>query len=477
MEKRIFYNYSSILKKLAQYLPSRGLIILNSFLIIPLFTYILSEKEVSIYLIALQILNLICTCSFDWIGKAVLRFYEKYNLKNKLDEFLSTIFWTSIIVYGIIGVIYLLFKNPLSTYFSINSQIYFLTVLLVIPCGIRQIIYQVLRVNNNFMLYTASIILYQLIFAVSFLGLVNIIPNASSILLAMVFAVLLIDIWIVYSIHSKFCLTNKINKSIVLDILKYSIPIVFTNICYWFVFHSSKFIFQMVNQYLNTSVFGISLVLASNAVTPLASLFIFVNFPVIIKNFERQKEIKTYFTSMIRLYLYILFPVVSAFCYFSKDIVRLTLPETYLQAAYILPFLAITLFLHELMKLINIKYHLYNKTYIEMIFSVFIVLFAFLLNLKMITCHGLIGAACVMLFTEICLFMMNILIKLKNTNYISFKDILKTLFILFLISGFGFLISLSIGYNENIFAIILKLIIYLLLNYGLYFAFKKKLFI
>ena len=85
-------NYSSIIKDLLNYLPSRGLIILNFIVLIPLFTQVLDKKQMSIYLIAIQILNLILTCSFDWISKSVLRFYEKYKIQDKLDEFLSSVF-------------------------------------------------------------------------------------------------------------------------------------------------------------------------------------------------------------------------------------------------------------------------------------------------------------------------------------------------------------------------------------------------
>ncbi len=104
-------NYHSIIRSILDYLPSRALIILNSILIIPLLVGILDPKEISIYFIAIQILNLLCTCSFDGIGKAVLRFYEKYRINGILDKFFSNILWMSIGAYGLILILYPLLHN------------------------------------------------------------------------------------------------------------------------------------------------------------------------------------------------------------------------------------------------------------------------------------------------------------------------------------------------------------------------------
>ena len=178
--------------------------ILNSFLIIPLFTHLLNPKEVSIYLIALQLLNLICTCSFDWISKATLRFYEKYNLQNKLEVFLSTVFWVSVCVYVLILGGYILFKDILLTKFAVSNLVFVLTLLLVIPCGIRQFIYQILRLKNLYWLYTISIIVYQFIFIVIFLGIVKLLPNAAAIVISMTCAIVLIDVYMLSAIHEKY---------------------------------------------------------------------------------------------------------------------------------------------------------------------------------------------------------------------------------------------------------------------------------
>ena len=449
--------------------------ILNSFFIIPLLTHILDTKEVSIYLIALQILNLICTCSFDWIAKGVIRFYEKYDIQDKLNSFLSTVFWLSIFVYILMLIIYFSAKNLIITQFAVSPLVFILTIILVIPCGIRQILYQILRAKNYYWLYTGSIILYQLLFVAIFLAMVNILPDSSAIITAMIMAIAIIDIYISVSIAIKYPVNLVIDKKILFEILKYALPLVVTSVCYWTLFHSPKLIFQSYNQYLNTSVFGIAWTLATNTLQPAASLFMFVNFPVIIKNHEHNKAIRPYFTSMIQMYIFIMLPLVMGFGFFSQDIVKLVLPSAYSLVSLLLPLFRITIFLHELMKLINIKYHLTNKTYIETVLGVTILAISCIINLFVIQKYSIIGAAAVMLLTEITLIVTNNFIKFKNSNYINYNKVFQSFFKLCIITLICYLVSICAFSGNDTIICILKLITYFLLTYTLYYIFRKKI--
>ncbi len=458
-------------------MPSRVLIIINSFFIIPIFTYALNHKEVSIYLIALQVLNLICTCSFDWISKAVLRFYEKYKLQNKLEEFFSTIFWLSAIVYTFALILYFLFKDILITKFAITNLIFVLTIVLVIPCGIRQTLYQILRINNEHWLYTLSIILYQFIFIAAFLGLVNIIHNAAAIIIAMTFAIITIDIYTTGKIHTKYKVQFVINKDIILETLKYSLPLVITNILYWLVLYLPNFIFQSTGSYMKTSVFGISFALVSNTIQPLAGLFSFVNYPVLIKNFEHNKKIKPYLTNSIQLYFFILFPIVLGFCFFSENIVKIVLPGDYSIAAFLMPFFAFKLFTHELLKLITIKFHLINKTYWEMLTAIFIISIFSFINLKYAGILPIIFVAIIMFLTELLLLIFNIFIKFKDADYINYKKVITTTALILAVACIcAFAVKVFLQY-DNVLISALSIVIYLVMSYGILYSFRKAVLI
>lgn len=477
MEGSIKNNYHFIFTNVMTYLPSRLLIILNSVIIIPIFTYFLDEKQMSIYLIALQVLNLMCTCSFDWITKAVLRFYEKYNIRNTLNLFFSSIFWLSVIVYIIIFISYFTFKDLILEKFAVDNTSFLYTILLVLPCGIRQFLYQILRARNEAKLYTLSILLYQLAFILLFFAITKIIPDAHGVLLAMIIAIVAIDIHIIRSIFLDYKIENKINKEILFEILKYGLPLIITNTSYWAILNYSKLIFQNWHEYLNTAITGVSWMLSGNIIQPLVTVFTFASFPVIVKKFELKRLHKPYFTNILQLYCFLLIPIVSVFCYFSKEIVSLILPENYYMVSYMLPFFAFGIFLHEFMKLINIKYHLKNRTYIEMLLGIFIASMAYFANIKLISAYSILGAAIGLFGSEVILVFVNLFVKFRSFDYLNYNKILKTFF---LISFSGLIIwgaiqLLFIPFRMNNIASIAKILIFISMYYLVCFKFRDKI--
>lgn len=428
MDERTEKNYLKIVKNIMNYLPSRILILLNSIIIIPIFAHVLDAKQMSIFLLAIQVLNIILTCSFDWISKAVLRFHEKYRHKNELDDFISNIFWISIIAYAIIFVSYFLFKDFVLTKYAIDNLTFLLTIILVIPCGIRQFLYQILRIQNDAKLYTLSILLYQFGFIALFLSVCHIFPSASAIISAMIIAIFAIDFYIMRTTKLKYNIQFKMQSPIVAEVLKYALPLIFTNSCYWYILNISKFMFQNQQEYLSTAIIGTSWILA-NSLTPFMAIFMFTFFPVIVKKFELNKQFKLYYTNLVQLYCFIFIPIISLVCYYSKEITSLILPQSYAQVAYVLPFFAISCFLHEFVKLINIKYHLKIKTYIEMLVAGIIAGLAYFLNIGLISKYALMGAGLALFATELTLIFVNILIGNKNLDYINYKSIAKTFFV------------------------------------------------
>ena len=146
-------NFIKIVKSISSYLPSRLLIVFSAAYIIPLLSGTIDYVQMSIYMIAIQILNLVCTTSSDGIGKIVLRFYDKYKIMDKLNEFFSSILWLSVIIYLITWIFYFFGHNYITEKLSISNSTLVIILFLVIPCGIRQFLYQILRVYINAALY------------------------------------------------------------------------------------------------------------------------------------------------------------------------------------------------------------------------------------------------------------------------------------------------------------------------------------
>lgn len=467
-------SYKIVLASFLSYLPSRILVILNSLIIVPILAYFLTSSEMSIFQISIGILNFVCTCSTDWIAKSVLRFYRRYHNENRLNEFYSNIAMLEFIT--ILGVFasYFIFKDFVSTKFLLSNKIFFLTLVLVIPCGIRQFLYQLLRILKMPYWYAISIIVYQLSLLGLFFTFSNLIPKSSAILVAMTFAVALIDIILLYKLNLRYKLSIKIDKNIAKNVLIYAIPLVFTNICIWLILHLGKFILQFNKEILNTAIVGTAWFFTTNALTPLFSLLLFAIFPLIIKRFEKKYRLKEFMTSALRLYIAMFLPFVCVFCFYSFDIAKLAFRQEYYYLGLLFPFCAVTIFVHEFMKLMNMKYHLKNRTYVETAISGLVAIVCIVLNFVLIRYFSILGVGIAMLASILLLFTLNSFVNFKHLNFTAPTKVFKTLGTSMLISILAFAIVFLFTYKfNNNYVIVAKIIAFCLLYFALTLKFKK----
>lgn len=467
-------SYKIVLASFISYLPSRILVILNSLIIVPILAYFLTSSEMSIFQISIGILNFVCTCSTDWIAKSVLRFYRRYHNENRLNEFYSNIAMLEFIT--ILGVFasYFIFKDFVSTKFLLSNKIFFLTLVLVIPCGIRQFLYQLLRILKMPYWYAISIIVYQLSLLGLFFTFSNLIPKSSAILVAMTFAVALIDIILLYKLNLRYKLSIKIDKNIAKNVLIYAIPLVFTNICIWLILHLGKFILQFNKEILNTAIVGTAWFFTTNALTPLFSLLLFAIFPLIIKRFEKKYRLQEFMTNALRLYIAMFLPFVCVFCFYSFDIAKLAFRQEYYYLGLLFPFCAVTIFVHEFMKLMNMKYHLKNRTYVETAISGLVAIVCVVLNFVLIRYFSILGVGIAMLASILLLFTLNSFVNFKHLNFIASTKVFKTLGTSMLISILAFAIVFLFTYKfNNNYVIVAKIIAFCLLYFALTLKFKK----
>lgn len=471
-------NYNIVLKSFLSYLPSRILVILNALLIVPIFAYFLTAQEMSIFQIGIGILNFLCTISTDWVAKSVLRFYEKYKNSGELENFLSGIMFLEIATYGIIFVLYFVFRNLIAEKFYIPQNIFFMVLILVIPCGIRQMFYQFLRIRRKTLLYTVSIIIYQITLLLLFFAFSPFVNHVMSLLTAMAFSVCLIDFIIIFKLKLKENLHFKFDKNILKNVIIYAIPLIVTNVCIWLILHFGKFVFQYNKDFVNTAVVGVAWYFVTSVLTPLFSLLLFAVFPIVVRKFEKNYKIKDFMSSVLNSFIILFLPFVCVFLFYSFDIAKLAFKTEYTNLGMLFPFCAVTIFIHEFMKLMNTKYHLKNKTYIETIISLAVAMFCAVLYVLLIKFHGILGFGISMITSIFILLIVNSLIKFREMNYFMPKKLLKCLSVTGVVSVISYLtvFLLFFKFNNNILAVV-KMLLFLFLYYLIIIKFKKRIFV
>ena len=464
------------MKYFLSYVPSRFLVVLNAFIIVPVFAQMLSAGEMGIFQLTIGLLNLVCTCSTDWIAKSVLRFYQRYSGEDRLDDFLSNAVIIFISVYLITAVLFLFSSNFVLYKFAIPKDIFFFTLFLIIPVGIRQVLYQLLRIFDRPFLYTASIVICQISMISLFLLFAGIIPKVMAVMAAMIVAILVIDIYIIFDLKPKFKFKLSVNNDLLKESLVYALPQIATNASIWAVLNIGKYVFQYNKMFEDTAVICAAALLSSSILTPLFSSFNFALFPVIIRKFERKIIIKNFMTNILQLYCALFIPISLLFCLFSKDISEIAFSGKYPSAFIIIAFFAPTLFFHELMKLFNFKYHLKNKTYVEMAIAFFVGLIAINANILLIPKFGLVGSGIALLGSMLLLFGLNILVQLKGMDYVRYGSVIKTGVLSVITSLFSFVFVFLMPIPESFaWASALKIVMYLFMVYVLSFIFSKKI--
>lgn len=469
-------NYSVIFKSFLRYLPSRLLVVFNALIIVPIFAYFLNTSEMSVFQICIGILNLVCTVSTDWIAKSVLRFYEQFKRLKKTEKFFSNIILLELIAFVGIFISYLLFKNIICEKLYITPDILFITLILVIPCGIRQILYQLLRIMRRTVLYTFSIVIYQISLLLLFFAFSKFVNSIMPILLAMTFAVCFIDFLILKRIKLGEKLSFHFDKRLLKKIVIYAVPLLFTNVCIWAMLHFGKFVFQFNKDFVGTAVVGTAWLFVSNVLTPLFSLLIFAIFPTIIRRFEKKYSIKEFMKSVLNSYIIMFLPFVAVFVFYFNEIEKIAFKNEYINLGILLPFCAFTIFMHEFMKLVNMKYHMKNKTYIETLISFVCAVVGIGLYLVLIKYLGVLGFGISMVVSMALLLIANSMIKFKYLDYLIPKKLFKCFLCSALIAVISYFIIflLFVKLHGNIINV-LKIVLFLGIYFIIAYKFRKRI--
>lgn len=440
-------NYYIIAQDFFRYLPSRFYVLTNILLIIPLFSKMLSVKEMGIFQLGISILNLICTILFDWISKSALRFYEESKLKCMMCEFMNNIFALFFINYLILIFLYFKFRHYICSTFYINEITLASIMIIVMPCIIRQFLYQILRLLNRPVMYTVSIVAYQIMLV--FITLILIkggTDNVAAIFIAMAVTISLIDIYILRTIKIKTNIKFSLcDISYIKKYLIYGIPLVCTNFAIWSFYHFNKYYFQRLGDFTATGELSLAYFIVSSILTSIFSTLLFAVFPRIIKRFETNRPINKLMTSLTQLYFIFFLPLTLMFCFYSSEILDIFTKNQYKETVCLLPFFAVSIFMHELCKIINIKYHLKNLTIIETIITVLTGILCIIFNLYFIKLYGITGSVIAMTLSFALLIMFNTLIRFKSILYINYAKVFNSFLTATVLCIIAYYVSSPIG--------------------------------
>ena len=240
------------------------------FLMLPLYTNILTTEEYAIADLITTTINLILPILTLSITEAVLRFAFDKDIKK--NEILST---ASLFLIG--SSILLVLVKPLISYISFASTLndyWWYFVVCYFAIGLQNVFSYFSRGCNKTKVFAISGIVHTVAIIISnILSLVVFKLGLTGYLLSMVFSYIITSLYIIVRGHFlKEFLSFRLNTDLIRQMLKYSIPMIPTIIAWWFMQTSDKYMVIWKLGLAQSGIYSVSYKIPS-ILTIVSSLF------------------------------------------------------------------------------------------------------------------------------------------------------------------------------------------------------------
>jgi len=430
------------------------------FLLLPLYTRYLTPSDygvLSLINITKDIIGLMVTLG---IVNAMSRFYFDYDKKENQDQVVSTIFWifvfTSIIFIPILYFLSSLFSNLIFN--TSEYENYFIVAFLALFFGAAvDIGLSYLRIKAKSFKYVQVSIFRTLMliaFNIYFIAFVKIgvigIFYSSLITMVIFSFILLVPILTKVKLYFSFKLAS--------EMVKYSFPLIFSNIFRIMVYQSDKFFINYFFSTFETGIYSIAQKIGQSIHSLITSPFIQTYLP---RRFEimKRKDAKQVYVSVLNYYLLVIGSVGLLLSIFSPEIIKLMTTEKFYAASKYIPLVVLSMIVFGMKYHFEIGILIRKQTKYSAIVNGIGAFLNITLNYFLISHFRLWGA---LVASNISIFTTSFLNyafshKLYKIDY-QFKIVLK---IFSLIVSF-YILSLIINFDDIFYNIIFKAILFLI---------------
>jgi len=385
-------------------LYSSGTIVsrLSSFLLVPLYTHILSVEEYGLLSTLLISSQLLITIIDFGVMPSIIRMTPEIITSNKEGKFLGTVLTINIISGLILSIIILFFFQSLIIS-SFNTNISFSTLILFCLMSFTQAVglnlityFRASEQNKKFTFY--SIISTFTLLLLNIIALYFFKLGINGILLANTISYLIFAVMISFKLNTQYSLS--FDLLIAFRTLKYGVPLIFTRSSDLVVATTGVYFLGMYTDFKSVGLY--SLALKYCAVLQVLFLLPFqLTFePYLFNNLKDENLIEN-LRKIINFFILIFLLLATALIIVTRDFITVIAPkeysDSYILIIYILPIYAIQGLQHIFQSFIHIK----KKTYITGILSVIISIISLILNYLLIKEFGIGGILSVKYFNEV----------------------------------------------------------------------------
>lgn len=421
-----------------------------SFLLVPLYTYILTTEEYGTYDLIVTTVTLLTPFLTLSVAEGVLRFCLDDKYSNK--EVFSIGFYIVIIGTIFLGALY-----PAISFIDAFSKNFVWIILFFLANNIYLVFTQFLKGINKMKLYAVSglvstfttLTLNVLFLVVLHLGIFG---YLLSYVIGHFLAILLIEMCA--KIHRYIILPLSINRNTTKDLIRYVVPMIPNSICWWISDSSDKF---MVRAFISSAAQGIYSV--SYKIPTMMSIFnsIFNSAWQIsaVEDFGSE-ESKRFFSNIYKLFSALNIIVASGIICFSKQIAYLLYQKDFFDAWKASVLLTIAFVFNAISGLLGTIYTSSKKTSMLLYSTIIAAVINIVLNLILIPKVGIIGAAIATCFSYITTWLIRLI---HSRKILSFKiSMITNISSYILVIGQAVVLIMDLKYSFIIGLVILLII-------------------
>lgn len=459
-------NIKSVGKNTIYYAVGIIFIRLTTFLLIPLYTNFLTQKEYGLLATLLFTTEIIITINDLGMRSAFMRFYSDYLKKNKVAELIgSSVFINILIGVFLLLIAFFIDDSTISKLFKIEilPHIVFLTLLAGIVKSLSLNILSYFRVKNlggSYLIISVGSSILLII--ITWLAIAEYKLGIIGVLYSQILSFGLTWFVILIYISSKEGFEVKVNS--VLKLSKFGYPLIFATSGTILINTFGNYFLGIFRSLEEVAIFAIAYKIASISVMVLIAPFQLAFEPYIFNN-KSNPDLKGIISKSITFITLVFLVISLGILFLFKYLIQFIGSEEYLKS-YPLVFVLLPGFLFVAFSYIGQGLiHLNNKTKTTGSVSLIVTLISIAISYFATIEFGIYGTMCGVLFSLISSGVL--LLYLGNKEY-KLQIEYKRISIIFILGSILFIILLELSVLDNVQYFIVSLILFIVTTYVFY---------
>ena len=365
---------------------------------ITIYTRVLSPEEYGLYNLVLTTVSIITAICFEWLNKAILRYFAEYKQIGQLTQLISTVVCSLPAILLVVLILWYLGVNLLQSYLEYNFILYLnIGGLVLLANAGYTFILCIRQANQESFSYTIRSIvnaILKLLIAICFIYFFHM--GAKGVFWGIIISSGSIFILDIFSIRRRWQIKiSFFSIKLFKEFLAYGLPLIGLSVASYILVAGDRY---MIKYFLTTDdvgVYSASYTLSNEIIQFPMTILLLASYPVIMETFEKKgdRETSLLLNKIMELYFIFLMPIIFGIGALAKNVAYILLGKDFQSGYIIFPWVLAGSFCFGLAQYLYKPFELKKNTKTLSSLVVFVAILNIILNLFFIPKFEILGAA------------------------------------------------------------------------------------